>query len=246
MSSVFGSVDLAIGSYRHAVSTVIPRMTKVAWHLKKDEIQHSEPNETKAEFLYHISNSGYKKEWGHIYETPGFGARLKAFFLRLMPRIGPFSSLRFHPPTPAVEQLYMNSFNEALDHYRALLLAQQENRLQLPDQNLDTGALTGAATYGLMDETYAELLDKTSGKPISDTLRQDLLSYYADLDKPFATKQNSKAWRNLIKELDALKATPANGVPGQSSPSTERVDHFPLPAPFKSNVGLRLAVLGNC
>ena len=34
MSSVFVRVDLSIGSYRHAVSTVIPRMTKVAWHLK--------------------------------------------------------------------------------------------------------------------------------------------------------------------------------------------------------------------
>src|SRR5436309_8809003 len=44
MSSVFFSVDLSIGSYRHAVSTVIPHMTKVACHLKKDEIQNSHPS----------------------------------------------------------------------------------------------------------------------------------------------------------------------------------------------------------
>jgi len=37
MSSVFFSVDLAIGSYRHGVSTVIPRATKVAWHLKRND-----------------------------------------------------------------------------------------------------------------------------------------------------------------------------------------------------------------
>jgi hypothetical protein len=76
-----------------------------------------------------------------------------------------------------------------------------------------------------MDEAYAELLDKTSGKPLSDALRQDLLSYYVDLDKPFATKQNSKAWQNLIRELDTLKATPATGIPApaQSSPGTGRV-----------------------
>jgi hypothetical protein len=222
MSSVFFSVDLAIGSYRHAVSNVIPSMTKVAWHLKKDEIQHSDPSETKTKFLYHISNSGYKKEWGHIYETPGFGARLKAFFLRLMPRIGPFSSLRFHPPTPAVEQLYMNSFNQAMDHYRALLLAQQENQLQLPNDNLDTGALTGAATYRLADDTYAKLLDKTSGKPVSYALRQDVLSYYADLNKPFATKRNSKAWHELIKELDTLKSTPMAGITGNINSPTLR------------------------
>jgi hypothetical protein len=127
----------------------------------------------------------------------------------MMPKIGPFSGLAFHPPPPAVEQLYMNSFNKTLDHYRALLLAQQEHRLQLPNDNLDTGAVTGAAAYRLADQTYAKLLDKTSGKPISEALRRDLLSYYADLEKPFATKRNSKAWHDLIKELDTLKSTPS-------------------------------------
>jgi len=212
MSSVFRSVDMGIGSYRHAVSTVIPRMTKVAWHLKKDEIQNSHPSETKSQFIYNISNSGYRKEWGHIYEKPGFGARLKAFFLRLVPKIGPFSGLAFHPPTPAVEQLFMSSFNESLHHYRALLLAQQEHRLQLPNDNLDTGAVTGAATYRLADETYAKLINKTSGKTVSDDLRRNLLSYYADLEKPFATKRNSKAWHELVKELNTLKLTPAAGI----------------------------------
>jgi hypothetical protein len=129
-----------------------------------------------------------------------------------MPKVGPFSGLAFHPPPPAVEQLYMESFNETLDHYRALLLAQHEDRLQLPNDNLDTGAVTGAATYRLADETYAKLLNKTSGKPLSDALRRDLLSYYADLEKPFATKRNSKAWHELIKELDTLKSTPVVGI----------------------------------
>ena len=105
----------------------------------------------------------------------------------------------------------MHSFNETLDHYRALLLAQQEHRLQLPNDNLDTGAVTGAAAYRLTDETYAKLLNKTSGKPISEALRRDLLSYYVDLEKPFATKRNSKAWHDLIKELDILKSTPVGG-----------------------------------
>ena len=211
MSSIFFSVDLSIGSYRHAVSTVIPRMTKVAWHLKKNEIQNSHPNETKKEFIYNISSSGYRKEWGHLYETPGFGARLKAFFLRVVPKIGPFSGLAFHPPTPAAEQLFMSSFNETLDHYRILLLAQKEDQLQLPNDNLDTGAVTRAATYRLADETYAKLVNKTNGKPVSGALRQNLLSYYGDLEKPFATKRNSKAWHELIKELDTLKSTPAVG-----------------------------------
>lgn len=205
LSSVFLSVDLAVGSYRHAVSTVIPNMTQVAWHLKKDELKQSHPSETKKEFVYNISGSAYQKEWGHVYETPGFFARMKAFFLRVVPKVGPFSGLAFHAPTPAVEQLYMSSFNETLKRYRALLRAQQQGRLHLPDDNLDTGALTVAATYRLTDDTYAKLLSKTSGKPMSEALRQDILTYYSDLNKPYATKRNPKEWHELVKELDVLR-----------------------------------------
>jgi hypothetical protein len=213
MSSVFFRVDLAIGSYRHAVSTVIPRTTKVAWHLKRREIQHSDPSETKTKFVYNISNSGYRKEWGDVYEKPDFFARFKAFTLYLVPRVGPFSALGYHPPTPAVEQIYMHSFNETLDHYRLLLLAQQEGRLQLPNDNLDTGGLTGPAVYRLTDETYATLLNKTSGKPISDALRRDVLAYYADLEKGFATKKDPEAWQKVLNELDRLKSVPTAGEP---------------------------------
>jgi hypothetical protein len=212
MSSVFFSTDLAIGSYRHAVSTVIPRTTKVAWHLKRNEIQHSDPSETKTKFVYNISNSGYRKDWGDIYEKPGFFARFKAFILRLVPKIGPFKALAFKPPPPDVEQMYMHSFNETLDHYRALLLAQQEGKLQLPNDNLDTGGITGPADYRLTDETYAKLLDKTNGKPVSDALRLDILAYYADPDKEFATKKNPEAWQKVLDQLKSLKAKPAADV----------------------------------
>ena len=213
MSSVFFRVDLAIGSYRHAVSTVIPRTTKVAWHLKRREIQNGNPSETKTKFIYNISNSGYRKDWGDVYEKPGFFARFKALVLYLVPKIGPFSALAFHPPTPAVEQMYMHSFNESLDHYRLLLVAQQEGRLQLPNDNLDTGGPTGPAIYKLTDETYANLLGMTTGKPISDALRRDILAYYADLEKGFATKKDTEAWQKVLRELDRLRATQAEGVP---------------------------------
>ena len=215
MSAVFGSVDLAIGSYRHATSSVIPSMTKVAWHLERNEIQNSHPSETKRQFIYNMSKAEYRKDWGDIYEKPGFSARFKALFFRIVPKIGPFSSLAFHPPTPDVEQLYMSSVNLTLEHYRTLLHGQQEGGLELANENLDTGSITAAATYKLSDDTYAELVARTSGKPISDALRHDLLSYYADLEKPFATKRNSKAWHELIIELNTLKSMPMDSVSSQ-------------------------------
>jgi hypothetical protein len=218
LSSVFFSVDLALASYRHAVSNVVPGMTKVAWHLKKDEIQHSDPSETKSKFVYHISNSEYRKEWGHIYEKPGFFARLKAFFLRLLPKVGPMSGLAFHPPTPAVEHLYMDSFNQALERFEKLLLAQGQDQLRLPNDNLDTGAETTGADYGLADDTYAELLKRLDRKPVSSSLRQDILSYYGDLEKHYATKKKSKEWHEVMRELEILKSTPATEALAHADP----------------------------
>jgi hypothetical protein len=212
LSSVFVSVDVAIGSYRHAVSTVIPRTTRVAWHMKRHEIQNSHPNETRRKFIYNVSHSAYRKDWGSVYEKPGMSARFKAFFLRLVPKVGPFSALAFHPPTPAVEQLYMHSVNETIEHYRGLLLAQQKGSLQLPNENFDTGELTEPTAYRPTDDTYAKLLDKVSGKPISDALRIDILAFYADPGAPFATKKDPKAWQNVLIEVDKLKALPAAGV----------------------------------
>jgi len=212
MSSVFLSVDAAIGSYRHAVSKVIPRTTRVAWHMKRHEIQNSHPNEVRSQFIYNVSHSEYRKDWGKTYEEPGISARIKALFLHLVPKVGPFSALAFHPPTPAVEQLYMHSFNETLKDYRGLLIAQREGRLQLPNDNFDTGELTEPTAYPFTDQTYAKLLAKVSAKPISETLRSDILAFYADLGAPFATKKDPKAWHDVIDELDKLKASPAMGL----------------------------------
>lgn len=208
MSTVFGRVDLTLSSYRHAVSTVIPRTTKVAWHLKKDELKQSHNTPVKTKYIYNMSKSDYRKEWGETYEKPGVFARLKALVVRVLPKVGPLSGLAFHPPPHAVEQLYMNSVNTTLDRYRALLVAQQAGALQLPNNNLDTGGATVPASYKLADDTYAKLLGKITGRAISDQLRLELLCYYADLEKPFATKHNSKAWRELVREVNTLKSMP--------------------------------------
>jgi hypothetical protein len=219
LSSVFVSVDLAIGSYRHAVSSVIPRTTKVAWHMKRHEIQNSHPSEVRSQFVYNVSHSEYRKDWGNIYEKPGTSARIKAYFLRLMPKVGPFSALAFHPPTPAVEQLYMHSFNETLKHYQGMLVAQKEGRLQLRNDNFDTGELTEPTSYPFTDRAYAELIERVSGKPISDALRCDILAFYGDLGAPYATKKDPRAWQHVLDELSRLKASPEAGVPESRRPN---------------------------
>ena len=36
LTDVFGDLDLALGTYRHTVSSLIPSMTKVAWNLQEE------------------------------------------------------------------------------------------------------------------------------------------------------------------------------------------------------------------
>jgi len=160
--------------------------------------------------MYRIPNTA--ENGGKTYEKPSASARIKAFFLRLVPKIGPFSALAFHPPTPAVEQLYMHSFNETLKDYRGMLIAQQEGRLQLPNDNFDTGELTEPTAYPFTDQTYARLPAKVNAKTISDPLRLDILAFYADLAAPFATKNDPRAWQNVLVELGKLKDSPATAV----------------------------------
>jgi hypothetical protein len=102
--------------------------------------------------------------------------------------------------------MYMHSFNETLAHYQKLLVAQGEGGLVLENDNLDTGEITEASVYRPADKTYAMLLAKLNGKPVSEDLRRNILEYYADLQKPFVTKKNPREWKNVLRELDTLKA----------------------------------------
>src|ERR1700722_4497428 len=104
---VFGNLDLALGSFRYSVGSIIPGMTKVAWQLKKDTVVKEIPGITKKKFLYNLSRSSYEKEWGVKYKRPGIGTRLLSWLLRVMPKIGPFKSLAFRAPTPEVEKMFM-------------------------------------------------------------------------------------------------------------------------------------------
>ena len=101
------------------MSEVIPEMTKVAWQLKKGDIQKDIPGITRDKFLYHLSRASYEQQWTAKYRKPGFGARLLALLTRLIPKIGPFRALSLRAPTPETDKLFMASFNATVESYRA-------------------------------------------------------------------------------------------------------------------------------
>jgi hypothetical protein len=208
IEKVFLSIDLAIGSYRRAIGTVLPALTKVAWQIHKQDIIKEAPGTTRKKFLYNLSRSDYEKSWGATYEKPGIRSRLLATFFRVIPHVGPFKALAFKPLTPEAEKLYMASFNTTIDRYREYLAAVSADQLKLPNHNIDMGELTPAGKYKLADSAYAKLLHKLEGHytEASPELRSNILAFYQDLSLPISTKAHPTDWARVLDELDRLKA----------------------------------------
>ena len=220
LESIFASVGLAIGSYRHSVSSTIPAMTRAAWEIKKSEIVKDAPGTTRKKFLYNLSRASYHKEWGKEYERPGIGSRMLAFIIGILPRVGGFRAFRFQTPTPAVEKLFMASFNATLDRYRGLLSALEANRLKLPNENFDVGKVTAAGTYKLSDRAYAQLLDKLKDHyaDMPPEMRLDILAFYGDLSAPISSKKDAKQWARVVEELDELRQSGTHTEGGHAMP----------------------------
>jgi hypothetical protein len=222
IGQVFLSVDLAIGSYRRAVGTILPALTKVAWQLKGPEIQKEVPGITRKKFLYNLSRSSYEKNWGATYQRPGIRSRILTGFFRIVPRVGPFKALAFKKLTPETEKLYMVGFNASIDRYRELLAGVGRGRLVMPNDNIDVGAVTTAGQYKLTDDAYAKLLHKLDGHYVDlpQDLRSNILGFYQDLGVPIATKSNESDWARLQEELTHLEAVNRDLGAGSSKVST--------------------------
>jgi Zinc dependent phospholipase C len=208
LKDVLTHEDMAIGSYRFAVSRMIPEMTQVALRTHKKEIVKETPNFAKKKFLYSLSRSEYEKEWGKDYTKPDFGTRFWSAVLMYMPKIGPFKALAFNNPTPKTEDLYFKSINTTVDQYRIYLQQISVDKLVLGNCDFDTGKETKAAEYSLTDESYAKLLGQLASRKFdltSPELRDNILSFYSDLSLPLETKTDSTRWQSVLLSLAQLK-----------------------------------------
>ena len=215
LKDVLTHEDLAIGSYRYSVSTLIPQMTKVALQTHKKELMRETPNLAKNKFLYRLSRSDYEREWGKNYTKPGRGTRVLAALLRYFPKIGPFKGMGFDSPTAQTEDLYIKSINTTVDHYVAMLEAVRRDALVLPNRDLDDGKETSASEYTLADEAYAALLAKLTELHFEGTspeLRDNIIAFYADLSLPIKTREDPARWQGVLTGLDQLKGRTKSSI----------------------------------
>jgi hypothetical protein len=212
MKDIFFNEDLAIGTYRHAVATNIPEMTKVAWGKKRDEIQKVIPGAKRETVVFNLRRQQYEKEFGADYAKPHGFARFLAFIYRLIPKIGPFRTLSFSVPTSEAERLFLESFTTTREHFRQSLDALRAAHLDLVNADFDTGQPTKRGEYSLADDTYDELLAKLDDRAfanVSANLRSNLVAFYGDVHSLAAGTdaewKRSTRVRQQLARLDAAK-----------------------------------------
>ena len=212
MKDVFFSEDLAIATYRHAVGTTIPEMTKVAWGKKRDQIAKVTPRIQRKTFVFNLSRKQYDKEFGSDYAKPHGFARFLALVYNLVPKIGPFRSLSFSVPTPEAERLFLESFTTTRERFRQSLDELRAGRLSLPNTDFDTGQPTARGEYPLADATYDELLDRLADREftgVQTPLSANIIAYYGDAGPlPGAMPDQQKRSTKTRSQLALLKATP--------------------------------------
>jgi hypothetical protein len=203
LKSLFGNLDLALGTYRFSVSQAIPEMTKAAWAAKKKDIQKLQAGMNRRRYVYRIPVAAYQKDWDRQYARPGLGARLLAFLFRLVPKIGPLSAFSFRVPPEAAEKMFLASLDDTIRRYKELLESPDGDQLQLPNENFDTGRPTRLGEYHLADETYAKLLERFDGhlNDVSDSMRLNILMFYGASGSPASNK--------AVAVLSALRANSA-------------------------------------
>ncbi len=209
LNSVLVNEEKTLTSYRHAVGKLLPKATRIAWHLKKDEITDDLPGMTKRKFLYNLRKSNFEKEWGKDYKKPSAGEKFLAFIYLLIPKWGPLRVLQFRTPTPETERLFEASFNQTLDLYRELLRQQRDGTLKLANDNFDVGSDTGPGKYKLNDGAHAELVGRLADQKFagaSPELLAELEDFYSDPSLPYANKKDHKAQARLQAALERLKS----------------------------------------
>jgi hypothetical protein len=211
--------DLAISTYRHTVSGLIPHMTRVAAINYEKQMKQEDPSYARKKFIYRVDKSTYRREFGGDYQKPGPGAQMIAFFIRILPKIGPLKALRLHMPGPESQKQFLASVNAVVDRYDASLKQLKcdpagKLALDLPDRNLDTGDATVSGKYRLADFTYADLLDrieKHPGTPVPASLRSNVIAFYQSGARNYVSTK-PREWTRTQAELQVLQTAQPNAV----------------------------------
>lgn len=196
LNLVLTKEDLAIGTYRRTVSTLLPKMTQVAVTDYGKKMQQAEPTFVPKKLIYRMNKADYQKRFGNSYHRPGIGTRILAFFIKLVPKIGPLKDLSLRVPSADAQKTFLSGMDTVVDHYQQSIHQlgtepPDHPSLQLPAVNLDDGKPTAPGAYPLADQTYVRylaLLVKPR-MPSPPPVSRESGSSQAAVNQPSATAQ---------------------------------------------------------
>jgi Zinc dependent phospholipase C len=227
--------DLAIGTYRHSVSVLIPKMTRVALVDFGKQIEKEQPGYDRHKLIFKYRRSEYRKDFGKDYQQPGVGSRVLAFFINLLPKVGPLRALKLRIPDDDSQKKFLAGMSTTVEQYRGYLDElrrdpRHSTAISLPDKNLDVGTDTISGRYRLADFTYAKLLAKITEKtqtPIPAPLRTNIISFYKSDAKNYVSLK-PKDWQKTQADLKLVEDAKIDVAPVAGM--TKGIPEQPVPA----------------
>ena len=229
-----------VGAYRFAVRAFIPRIARAITLLHRPleppDPDSAEVNELRKE----VAAVAAENQWDKYRHKAGIGIYSLAALIFILPKIGPLRMAAVKGPTVDTEAEYVHSVAFSTDALRRMLarftppksrssshthpFAASSGALPAPsdsldprhplkNRDLDTGNVVQPSGYPLTDSTYAKLLHLLAhqpNQPIPPGIKEDILSYYKDLELPFTTKKDPGAWKHVLADLETLRNMPTN------------------------------------
>ena len=206
MSDVIKHEDLAIATYRRAVAHLIPTLTKVAFVSYRKQIEAASPGVDKRKFLYRLDETEYDKEFGVDESHVGVGGHIAAFFVRILPKIGPFKALKVTIPDADEQTVYLKSMNQAVDAFNKYLGEIQAAPAPLPPPDAADAANARQAAQKV-DKDLAKV-QKAADKAPDDTAKKVQLNQAVAQVQKVDAKANASADNT---EAAAAQAANASG-----------------------------------
>jgi len=226
--------------YRFAARTFIPRIAYAVTllHRKHEPADPTTPDVIELE--KETAEVARVNHWDAYRHKPGIETHLLAVLLFILPKVGPLAMVNVKGPNEQTEADYAHSVAVSTTSLRRILTRftpeaarykgpipplaslthpystsprRRDPNHPLPNRDLDTGRIVQPGGYALTDVTYADLLHKlvqNPGQPIPPGIKEDIQSYYSNLELPIATKKDPDRWKQVLAELNTLTGMPTS------------------------------------
>jgi len=182
---VLGEARPALRSYTTSARRFLPAFAEAEVVLHRHQFLPTPDDEAYRIFAERVARTNYDRRWKHTYRGPGFKAHILAFFVFIVPKVGPAADLAIKIPNHDTEELYLRSVNHTVDSFRAALEklgSEPKTLIALSNIDLDTGNHVKRGEYRRTDKTYANLLRRLTSNPnrtIPIDVRQNIVEFYS-------------------------------------------------------------------